>query len=296
MKKRERNVDVKKATWYAIIVNGVQIALMIAIALAVVLLPGTQVSAAMLEGVVVVAAMVVIWGAVVDIREALSTRRLLGQLDDMDDTIDRMEQFNHTLRAQRHDFLNHLQVVYSLMEMEDYAEASAYIEKVYGKITSVSRVMKTANAAVNALLQVKVGECEKAGVQVDVSIQSAWKNLPVPGWEMCKVLANLIDNAIDALEEIPAGKRRLRILLTEDIKTYRFEISNNGPMIPERSWQSIFQPGITTKLTGQGMGLYIVKKTLNDREGDITLVSDEQSTVFRGWVPKEPAGVIPQEE
>ena len=48
-----------------------------------------------------------------DIREAMSTRRLLSQLDAMDDTIDAMEKLNNTLRAQRHDFLNHLQVVYS---------------------------------------------------------------------------------------------------------------------------------------------------------------------------------------
>lgn len=295
LKAKERNVDVKKATVYAVVINGLQILLMAAIILATVLLPGTQISERLMEVLVVIAGVVVIWGATVDIREALSTRKLLTQVDDMDDTIDAMEEFNITLRAQRHDFLNHLQVVYSLMEMGDYAEANAYIEKVYGKITSVSWVMKTANPSVNALLQVKVAACEKLGIQVDVNIQSAWKDLPVPGWEMCKVLSNLIDNAADALEEIEAGNRRLSITLTEDLRAFRFEVSNNGPMIPVRSWQSIFQAGITTKSAGHGMGLFIVRKTLNDRGGDISVSSTAESTTFSGWVPKEITSLPAQE-
>lgn len=295
LKKRERNISVKKASAYAVIINGMQIALMVFIILATVLLPGTQVSEVALETMVVIAALVVIWGAVVDIREAMSTRKLLGQLDDMDDTIDHMEQLNITLRAQRHDFLNHLQVVYSLIEMEDYEEANTYIEKVYGKITAVSRVMKTANPAINALLQVKVGECEKAGIRCELNISSAWKDLPVPGWEMCKVLSNLIDNAIDALEEM-AENRQLKITLTEDLKAFRFSVSNNGPMIPVKSRERIFQPGITTKVTGHGMGLYIVRRVLNDHGGDIVLSSDAEWTEFSGWVPKEIAPLVKAKE
>lgn len=284
--KRERNVDVKKAAVYAIVINGMQIGLILAILLAELLLPGTQFSLALTRVVVTVAGLVVIWGAVVDIREALSTRRLLGQLDDMDTTIDAMEELNNTLRAQRHDFLNHLQVVYSLIEMEDYGEAAAYIQKVYGRITAVSRVMKTANPAINALLKVKVAACESAGVQVTLNIQSAWKDLPVPGWEMCKVLSNLLDNALDALEEVTPPERKLTLTLTEDLQAFRFSVSNTGPMIPLKNRESIFQPGVTTKASGHGMGLYIVKTTLNDCGGDIQVTSDGELTVFSGWVPK----------
>ena len=290
-----RDLNVKKAAVYAIVINGMQIGLIVFIFLVELLLPGTQWNLMLVRTIVGIAGAVVIWGAVVDIREALSTRKLVGQLEDMDDTIDAMESLNNTLRAQRHDFLNHLQVVYSLMEMEDYKEAGAYIEKVYGRITAVSRVMKTANPAINALLQVKVAACEKEGVKVTLNIQSAWKDLPMPGWEMCKVLSNLIDNAIDALQEVSQPDRHLTLTLTEDLQSFRFSVSNTGPMIPVKSWQSIFQPGITTKAAGHGMGLYIVKKTLNDRGGDIEVTSDAGQTVFSGWVPKVIAPVKAEE-
>ena len=296
MKPIGRNVNVKKVSTIAIVTNALQVGLVVGMVLYVLLVPHAELDTVMAKYILVIAASVVVWGAVVDIREALSTRRLLGQLDDMDSTIEAMESLNNTLRAQRHDFLNHLQVVYSLMEMEEYGEAKAYIEKVYGAITAVSRVMKTANPAINALLQVKLSACDKAGVQAEVNIQSAWKDLPVPGWEMCKVRSNLIDNALDALEEVEPAGRKLRITLTEDLRSYRFSVANTGPMIPLKSQKAIFGAGITTKAAGHGMGLFIVKKTLNDRGGDIEVTSSPELTEFSGWVPKEIAPMqVPKE-
>ena len=286
MRRPERNVDIKKATAIALVTNILQVVLVVGIAAYVLLSPKELSDMRLTRWVVCIAAIVVAWGAAVDIREALSTRKILSQIDDMDTTIGQMEDFNNTLRSQRHDFLNHLQVVYSLIEMQEYEEANAYIDKVYGAITSVSRVIKTANPAINALLTVKSAACEKAGVKATVSIQSSWKHLPMQGWEMCKVLSNLIDNAIDALREID-GERRLDITLTEDVRSYRFTVSNNGPMIPLKIQQNIFLAGVTTKSSGHGMGLFIAQKTLRDRGGDLTLVSTAEKTEFSGFVPKD---------
>ena len=268
----QENISVRKATNYAIIINSLEILLILGVMALVVISPQYDFSPRMVRLLVGVAAAVIIWGAVMDIREAMSTRRLLSQLDAMDDTIDAMEKLNNTLRAQRHDFLNHLQVVYSLMEMEEYGEANSYIEKVYGRITAVSRVLKTASAPINALLQVKLAACEKAGVQVTLNITSTWKELPISGWEMCKVLSNLIDNAI---------------ALTENLKEYVFSVANTGTPIAPDDQQRIFEPGVTTKSDGHGMGLFIVRETLRHYGGDIQVTSDAQETVFSGTVPKD---------
>ena len=190
-------------------------------------------------------------------------------------------------RELRRRGIEHLQVVYSLMEMEEYGEANSYIEKVYGRITAVSRVLKTASAPINALLQVKLAACEKAGVQVTLNITSTWKELPISGWEMCKVLSNLIDNAIDAMADLPNGKKHLTITLTENLKEYVFSVANTGTPIPPGDQQRIFEPGVTTKSDGHGMGLFIVRETLRHYGGDIQVTSDAQETVFSGTVPKD---------
>ena len=288
LEKQVKNLSVRKATNYAIVINALQIALILVMLIAIIVVPEIETSYRLLLVLTIVASLVIIWGGVVDIREALHTRKLITQLDDMDETIDAMGQFNNTLRAQRHDFLNHLQVVYSLIEMEEYQEANDYIEQVYGKITAVSRVMKTANPAVNALLQVKVAACDKAGVPVEVSITSKWESLEqtMPDWEMCKVLSNLIDNALDAMESIPETKKALSIALGENVKQYTFRVENTGTPIPESIRDRIFIPGFTTKGDGHGMGLHIVRKTITERGGEIAVTSNEEKTVFSGYVPK----------
>jgi len=288
LEKQVKNLSVRKATNYAIVINALQIALILVMLIAIIVVPEIETSYRLLLVLTIVASLVIVWGGVVDIREALHTRKLITQLDDMDETIDAMGQFNNTLRAQRHDFLNHLQVVYSLIEMEEYQEANDYIEQVYGKITAVSRVMKTANPAVNALLQVKVAACDKAGVPVEVSITSKWETLEqtMPDWEMCKVLSNLIDNALDAMESVPAARKALSIALGENVKQYTFRVENNGTPIPESIRDRIFIPGFTTKGDGHGMGLHIVRKTITERGGEIAVTSNEEKTVFSGYVPK----------
>lgn len=208
------------------------------------------------------------------------------EYDTLKNTLEQLENLNKTLRGQRHDFMNHLQVVYSLMEMEDYPSASEYIEKVFKDIQKVNKVLKTSNPAVNALLQAKVLYAEKRGIKTEIIITSPLQDLKVPSWEFCRVLGNIIDNAIYALQEIQEN-RMIQIELFEDLKLYGFNIKNNGPAIPEELIGKIFEAGVTTKgEEGEGMGLAIVKDILLEYGGDIKVHKNKELTVFQGWVPR----------
>ncbi len=284
-KRRERGVDIRKATNFGMAVNAMEIGAMVL--LLVLVLYGNHLTVTGGTRVLVfAAALAVIVGEIFGMITARSTQHVMEQMDAMSESLEAMEKLNNTLRAQRHDFLNHLQVVYSLIEMEEYQEANRYIDKVYGAITSVSRVLKTASPAINALLQVKLDACEKQGIRVTLNINSAWKELPMPAWEMCKVLSNLIDNAMDAMEDMPQEKRHLVLTLTEDVRSYRFSVANTGPEIPEEMRPRIFEAGVTTKSDGHGMGLYIVRNTLRHSGGDIALTQEDGMIVFAGYVPK----------
>lgn len=201
-------------------------------------------------------------------------------------TLEELENLNKTLRGQRHDFMNHLQVVYSLMEMEEYFDAREYIEKVFKDIQKVNKVLKTSNPAVNALLQAKTLYGEKRGIKTKIVITTSFNDLKVPSWEFCRVLGNIIDNAIYALQEVKEN-RTIQIELFEDLKSYGFRIKNNGPMIPKEIIEKIFKAGVTTKgEKGEGMGLAIVKDILTEYGGDINVISNKDTTVFEGWVQR----------
>lgn len=200
--------------------------------------------------------------------------------------LNQVEDLNNTLRSQRHDFLNHLQVVYSLMEMDEYREASNYIEKVYEDIKKVNRVLKTSNVAINALLQAKQLDCEERGIAVGLKIATSLDKLIVPSWEMCRILGNLIDNAMDATEENVSKLIQIEIL--EELKSYKVIVKNNGVMIHKDIQEKIFQPGFTTKgEKGQGMGLAICKEIIDRYGGKIELESNDTYTIFEITIPFE---------
>ena len=194
-----------------------------------------------------------------------------------------MDELNRALRAQRHDFLNHLQVVSSLIEMQEYGEAGDYIDRVSGDIHQVSRFMRTDHPAINALLRAKLSDCEKAGILTEVTASGSWQTLPLPAWEFCRVLSNLIDNAIDAMRQTANGQ--LHITLRQDRRGCFFSVSNNGPCIPKEFLPRIFEAGISSHGEGRGMGLFIVKSTVEKYGGTVLVSSNENRTVFSGTLP-----------
>ena len=212
--------------------------------------------------------------------------RLRHQYDALVSSYRDLERLNSDLRAQRHDYLNHLQVVYGLMELEEYDELKNYLAPIYKGMMKTGKALKTRNPAVNALLRAKMEEAESKGIDFYVEVSSDLSGLTVEPWELCKVLANLMDNAITALEAIPSEKK-LRVDIGEDRDSYRFSVANNGPVIPEELQESIFREGFTTKKeSGHGMGLSIVTQVLKTYKGTISLSSTEEETVFRIRIPK----------
>ena len=284
MKNKLRSVpDVSKATTYAIIVNTIQI---VAILLFVFYALNTREhDNRRLTMVVVICAVIASWGAIIDIQEALRTRHRERTINELQTTNHQMDQLNLRLREQRHDFLNHIQVVYSLLEMEEYREATAYLERIYDETRTVSRVLRTKMTAFNALLQVKSAACEERGIVLEMDIRSTLDGVPVPPWEMCCIIGNLLDNAMDA-----AGGHSPRIALrvTEDLRGFTFVLENNGdPIPPHLRGDLIFEPGVSTKGDGHGMGLSIVRKTLAGFGGVIRLDASDERTAFIITIPRE---------
>ena len=102
------------------------------------------------------------WGALTDIGASLTSLRMVRRTQELEEAYSQLEDLNREMRAQRHDFMNHIQVVYSLIEMNEPGEAMTYMDKLYGDMQRVSRMMRTACPAVNALIQAKVVEATTA--------------------------------------------------------------------------------------------------------------------------------------
>lgn len=108
------------------------------------------------------------------------------------------------------------------------------------------------------------------------------KVLANPG-ELNQVWTNILDNAIDAMEQ----KGTLKITTRADNRFVRIEITDSGMGIPEENLTRLFDPFFTTKPLGQGtgMGLDIVKKIIDRHKGDIQVKSKPGETTFTVCLP-----------
>ena len=207
--------------------------------------------------------------------------KLLNRNESLRESLDNLSALNDKLRMDRHDYLNHMQIVYGLMELGEYEEMNDYLRQVYKDLMKTGKAIKTSKPAINALLAAKAAEADAKQIDLCIEVKSDLKYLMIEDWELCKVLSNLIDNAVRALQECDRENKQIRVDITETQEQYIFQVEDNGPQIPEEMQEKIFKKGFTTKKgEGHGMGLAIVSEILGENAGEMQLKSEEKATVF----------------
>jgi signal transduction histidine kinase len=103
--------------------------------------------------------------------------------------------------------------------------------------------------------------------------------------QMNRAFSNLIKNAIQAIPSDRNGA--IEIISSENNDNYIVEIKDNGKGIPEDEQDKIFTPNFTTKSTGMGLGLAMVKNIIENANGSITFkTTQDVGTSFFIELPK----------
>lgn len=109
----------------------------------------------------------------------------------------------------RHDIQSHLQVLEGLLKKGNTSEAGAYLEKLAEASGTLSFPCVTGNPVVDTLLGSKLGLAREKGIAVDCAVQIPG-NCAVEDMDLCVVLGNAVDNAINACLAV-AGERWIRL-------------------------------------------------------------------------------------
>ncbi len=91
-----------------------------------------------------------------------------------------------------------------------------------------------------------------------------------------RVILNLLDNAMAAIDEVAGGAREIRVSTRLDraVGTVRLEVADTGCGIPAEDRGQLFEPYFSTKNRGSGLGLAIVSRIVSDHSGTIRVRSN----------------------
>ena len=115
--------------------------------------------------------------------------------------------------------------------------------------------------------------------------------------QLVQVFLNLIKNAAEAIGDAPHGEIELSTAFRPGVSLrmrgqeravglpLEFRVRDNGPGVPEEILSHIFDPFVTTKTSGTGLGLALVAKIINDHGGVIECESKPGRTCFRILMP-----------
>lgn len=109
-------------------------------------------------------------------------------------TINRLSK---TSKSVKHDYKNHMSVIKSLLDNENFDELKKYVNNICNKISEIEKLNYTENIVINSILSFKIDEIKESCIKYEFNIKIP-KDLNINSVDITIILSNLLDNAIEA--------------------------------------------------------------------------------------------------
>lgn len=213
----------------------------------------------------------VLAGAVGIFRNRTEVTRLTNDLTGVHHLVEAM-------RAYTHEFMNKLHVILGLLQIGEPEKAQQYImETSRTQREAVSRIMEQIREpSVAALLVGKTSRANELGIHLALDQESflsegsPW----LPPNAYVTILGNLIENAIESLNQTLRGTKQVSVSIREEADGLLLCVEDTGPGIPANLRRKLFQRGATSKGAGRGTGLSLVQEVVTAYHGTIRVESD----------------------
>lgn len=181
------------------------------------------------------------------------------QSDLMRKYCDEVESMYTKMRGWRHDYHNHIQAMQASMALGNYDEVNHYLRQLNDDLTNVDTTVKTGRVMVDAILNGKMNIALQNKVAVNAKAKIP-PGVPVTDVDLCVIIGNLLDNAVEENKKLPEEDRFIRIYIGQKNTQFYLAITNAAGKKREKHG-SLFQ---STKGLDHGFGLArvetIVKK------------------------------------
>ncbi len=193
-----------------------------------------------------------------------------------------VETMYRQMRGWRHDYRSHIQAMKALAADGDVEAIKDYLDQLDTELDTVDTVVKTGNPMADAILNSKISlaRARHIGVVADACIPV---KLSMSGLDLCIILGNLFDNAIEASMKLPESQRLIRIYM--DMKNTQLYISFTNFTAEKKMVRrgKVFE---TTKGAGHGLGLARMDAIIERLDGYVSRNSEDGAFTTEILIPQ----------
>ena len=182
-----------------------------------------------------------------------------------------VENMYRQIRGWRHDYRNHIQAMKVYAAGGDMEAIKRYLDELDKDLTTVDTVIKTGNPMTDAILNSKISLAKSKGIEVKADAFIPVK-LSLSEIDLCCIIGNLFDNAIEASLQLPSEKRLIRVYM--DMKNTQLYISFTN-FTAGKKMKKISGRFASTKGGDHGLGLVRIDAIVERLQGYISRNSEE---------------------
>ena len=193
-----------------------------------------------------------------------------------------VENMYGQIRGWRHDYRNHIQTMKAFAANGDLDAIRSYLDQLDTDLNTVDPSVKTGNAMADAILNSKISLAKSRQISVHVDAHIPVK-LNMSELDLCVILGNLFDNAIEASLALPEAQRLIRVYM--DMKNTQLYISFTN-FTASKKMPKLGNRFQTTKGDGHGFGLVRIDNIIARLDGYLSRNSEDGAFTTEILIPQ----------
>ena len=175
------------------------------------------------------------------------------------------------IRGWRHDYRNHIQTMKAYAASEDWDAIKRYLDLLDDDLTTVDTAVKTGNPMTDAILNSKISLAKAKNIRViaDAHIPVRLKSSEI---DLCCIIGNLFDNAIEASMKLPEEQRVIRVYMGMRNTQLYISFTNFTAGKKMKKEGKLFR---STKGEGHGFGLVRIDAIVERLSGYLSRNSED---------------------
>ena len=193
-----------------------------------------------------------------------------------------VENMYRQIRGWRHDYRNHIQMMKVLAANGDMDALKAYLDELDTDLNTVDTVVKTGNPMADAILNSKISLARSRNIPTQVDAHIPVK-LKMSELDLCCIIGNLFDNAMEASMALPEEKRMIRVYM--DMKGTQLYISFTN-FTAAKKLSKVGKGFRTSKGEGHGFGLVRIDDIVSRYDGYLSRNSEDGAFTTEILIPQ----------